>query len=176
VKKNHNRSFDLYSTGGIAPRTSKQTGKPYSPQLAYRYDEVRPALDRLQAYEPDPYDGFIIEYVNPESGGPVMPTMSFTMQLLSPGQQTLAHRHTSSTIYCAVEGEGHTDVDGTRLHWKKHDVFVVPTWAWHEHVNTAGNGPAVLFAVTDAPAIKSLSLYREEGRTPTGDTVTVAQP
>jgi gentisate 1,2-dioxygenase len=55
-------------------------------------------------------------------------------------------------------------------------VFVVPTWAWHEHINTKSNQPAVLFAVTDAPTIEKLSLYREEGKTPDGDTVTVIQP
>jgi gentisate 1,2-dioxygenase len=176
VKKHHNRSFDLYATGGIRPRMGGRTAKPYSPQLIYRYDEVRPALDRLTNYEPDPYDGYIIEYINPESGGPVMPTMSFTMQMLAPGQHTMAHRHTSSTIYCAVDGEGYTDVDGTRLEWRKNDVFVVPTWAWHEHVNKKSNEPALLFAVTDAPAIEKLSLYREEGRSANGEAVMVTQP
>jgi gentisate 1,2-dioxygenase len=96
--------------------------------------------------------------------------------MLTGGQRTLAHRHTSSTIYCAVEGEGYTDVDGTRLEWRKHDVFVVPTWAWHSHVNNKSNEPAILFAVTDAPAIEKLSLYREEGRAANGETVTIAMP
>src|SRR5262245_24536281 len=176
IKKQNNRSFDLYSTGGIMPRMGGRAGRPYSPQLAYRYEEVRPALERLMGYEPNPYDGYIIEYVNPESGASVMPTMSFTMQMLAPGQHTLAHRHTSSTVYCAVEGEGFTDVDGVRLEWRKNDVFVVPTWAWHEHANKKSNEPAILFAVTDAPAIEKLSLYREEGRSASGETVMVAMP
>jgi gentisate 1,2-dioxygenase len=176
ITKHHNRSFDLYATGGILPKIGGRTGKPYSPQLLYRFEQVRSALERLQTYDPDPYDGYVIEYVNPETGSPVVPTMSFTMQLLAPGQHTLQHRHTSSTVYCAVEGEGCTQVEDTRLNWRKHDVFVVPTWAWHEHINTKSNQPAVLFAVTDAPTIEKLSLYREEGKTPDGDTVTVIQP
>ena len=87
IRKPRNRSETLYSAGGIMPKVVPNTGKPYSPQLVYKYDTVRAALERLQALEPDPYDGYLIEYVNPETGGPVMPTMSFTMQLLKSGQK-----------------------------------------------------------------------------------------
>jgi gentisate 1,2-dioxygenase len=137
---------------------------------------VRDALDRLQAFEPDPYDGYIIEYVNPETGGAVMPTMSFTMQLLKGGQKTEKHRHTSSTVYCVADGEGYTQVDDVRLQWKKNDVFVVPTWAWHAHGNADASKPAVLFGVTDSPTIQTLSLYREQGMAPTGEIKVIAEP
>jgi gentisate 1,2-dioxygenase len=174
--KNKNRSFDFYATGGIMPKAGDRTPKPYSPQLVYRFDEVRSALERLIQYEPDPYDGHIIEYINPASGESVMPTMSFTMQLLSPGQKTQRHRHTSSTVYCAVEGEGYTQVEDTRLTWKKHDVFVVPTWAWHSHVNNNPDAPAMLFSVSDQAATSRLGLYREEGELPNGEIVSIVQP
>jgi gentisate 1,2-dioxygenase len=152
------------------------TGKPYSPQLVYKYDNVRAALDQMRSFDPDPYDGYLIEYVNPETGGPVMPTMSFTMQMLAPGFESSAHRHTSSTIYCVAEGEGHTQLDDMRLSWRKNDIFVVPAWAWHAHINSERKQPAMLFAVTDAPVIQKLALYREQGRTAAGDIKTIAQP
>jgi gentisate 1,2-dioxygenase len=41
------------------------------------------------------------------------------------------------------------------------DVFCVPSWAFHEHVNT-GDRPAILFSHTDVPVMRSLDLYREE--------------
>lgn len=176
TKKPLNRSTDLYATGGILPRTVARTGKPYSPQLVYKFEQVRATLERMQSHPPDPYDGHIIEYVNPESGGPVMPTMAFTMQRLKPAQRTLPHRHTSSTVYCVAAGEGCTEVDGKRLEWQKNDVFVVPSWAWHNHANKSAREAALLFAVTDAPAIQKLGLYREEGKTERGDIITVAQP
>ena len=122
----------------------------------------------------DPYDGYIVEYVNPESGGPVMPTMSFTLQMLTRGMRTQRHRHTSSTVYCVAEGSGQTIVDDTCLEWKKNDVFVVPTWAWHEHSNDSAED-AVLFAVTDRPTIQKLSLYREERQDEHGDIETIVQ-
>lgn len=176
VRKPLNCSTDLYATGGLLPRIVKRTGKPYSPQLVYKYENVLQALERLQSYDPDPYDGHIIEYVNPETGGPVMPTMRFTMQLLAGGRRTLQHRHTSSTIYCVADGAGYTDVEGKRLEWRKNDVFAVPAWAWHEHANNSAKQPAALFAVTDAPTLEKLGLYREQGKTDAGDVITVAEP
>lgn len=176
IKKPLNCSTDLYATGGLLPRIVKRTGKPYSPQLVYKYENVFAALERLQSYEPDPYDGHIIEYVNPETGGPVMPTMRFTMQLLRAGTRTLQHRHTSSTIYCVTDGAGYTDVEGKHLEWQKNDIFAVPAWAWHEHANENANQPAVLFAVTDAPTLEKLGLYREQGKTEAGEVVRVQEP
>jgi len=176
VKKPLNASLDYYGTGGLLPKTIKRTGKPYSPQLIYRFADVIAALTRLAKHESDPYDGHIVEYVNPESGGPVMPTLSFTMQRLAPGQRLLAHRHTSSTVYCCAGGRGVTEVEGKRLEWSKNDIFCVPTWAWHEHANLDAGEPALIFAVTDAPAIQKLALYREEGKSATGEIVTLTMP
>jgi gentisate 1,2-dioxygenase len=113
--------------------------------------------------------------VNPESGGQVLPTMSFTMRMLSPGMRTLPLRKTSSAVYCCASGKGSTVVEGKRLQWSKNDIFVVPSWKWHEHEN-AGDEPAVLFAVSDAVAVQKLGLYREEGKTPGGEIVPLVHP
>ncbi len=40
-------------------------------------------------------------------------------------------------------------------------MFVVPTWAWHEH-RSGSEGDAVLFSIHDRPVIQALWLYREE--------------
>lgn len=128
----------------------------------YPYTEMRRALDERAARgEADRFDGVIIDYTNPVNGGPVMPTIGCHLQLLRPGEHTHAHRHTSNTAYHVVEGEGYSIVDGTRLDWGGKDIFVVPTWMFHEHVNTADR-PAILFSHTDAPMMHTLGLWREE--------------
>lgn len=175
VRKNLNASHDLYATGGLMPKFAPRTANPYSPQLVYRWDNVHAAMTRLKSYDGDPYDGIIMEYTNPESGGPVMPTMSFNMQMLRAGERTLSHRQTASTVYCAVGGRGYTQVGDLRLDWEKNDIFVVPSWAWHEHVNLTSHGEAFLFSVTDRPVLEKLGLYREEGRTRDGDIVRVVR-
>jgi gentisate 1,2-dioxygenase len=62
-----------------------------------------------------------------------------------------------------VEGAGYSVVGDQRLDWEDKDVFTVPTWIFHEHVNI-GDHPVVLFSFGDAPVMKALSLCREETR------------
>lgn len=159
----------LYATGGILPLFVPHRRGPteHSPQFVYRWNETRAALERLKDYPGSPYDGIIFEYVDPTTGGSVMPTMSFRCQMLRPGEATRVHRKTASTVYCVLEGEGRTEVEGTVLEWKRNDVFTVPGWLWHEHKNTSGQ-PAFLYSVTDEPTMRKLGLFREEARSADG--------
>lgn len=106
-------------------------------------------------------DGILLEYTNPWTGGPVMPTIACRVQRLPPGFAGAAHRHTSNTIYHVVRGAGETVVDGETLAWEEHDVFAVPTWAVHAHRNASPGDDAVLFSYADDPVTRSLGLYRE---------------
>ncbi len=69
-----------------------------SPRWHYPMAEARAALERLAAENSgSPFDGVILEYTNRVTGGPVMPTIACYVQLLRPGQATLAHRHVCCT-------------------------------------------------------------------------------
>lgn len=108
------------------------------------------------------YDGIMLEYTNPHTGGPVMPTMSCRISRFPAGFDGRAHQHTASTIYHVVAGEGRTEVDGTVLDWGPKDIFAVPAWASHRHVNTSTTGDAILMSYTDEPAQRALGFYREQ--------------
>ena len=160
-------SFARYGAGGLRPAWESAPTAPYSPLWHYPYTQTREALERLAAEgSSSPFDGVIMEYTNPVTGGPAMPTIGCYVQLLRPGEHTQAHRHTSSTAFHVIEGSGYSVVDGQRLDWEDKDVFCVPGWAFHEHINT-GKQPAILFSHTDVPVMRSLGLYREEAH-PTG--------
>jgi gentisate 1,2-dioxygenase len=133
-----------------------------SPIGNYRWEETEKAFAAIadEATGSD-FDGVILEYTNPWTGGPVMPTTSCRIARLRPGFHGRAHKHTSNTIYYVVRGEGATIVDGTRLEWGEHDTFVVPAWASHEHINVSNTGDAMLFVDTDEPVMRALGLYRE---------------
>ena len=60
----------------------------HSPLFVYRWEKTRAHLEQLQDYEGSPYDGILFEYVDPTTGGSVMPTMSFRCQMLRPGEAT----------------------------------------------------------------------------------------
>jgi 1-hydroxy-2-naphthoate dioxygenase len=123
---------------------------------------VRAALETHQDNPGSAYDGVILHYAHPVTGGPTLPTIDCFAQLLRPGLRTEHHRHTSSAVYYVVEGQGTTLVGDEELDWSAGDSFVVPNWMWHAHVNRSSSTPAVLFSATDAPVLEALGMYREE--------------
>ncbi|WP_017729146.1 cupin domain-containing protein [Halalkalibacterium ligniniphilum] len=135
------------------------------PQIApvgsYKWAQTEMALDGLSDFEPDPYDGFAIEYVNPSNGATANPTMAAWIQKLPTGFSSKAHRHTNSAIYHVFKGEGYSVINGVQYHWTKGDFFVIPNWAWHEHVNTS-NDDALLFCANDLPIMETFHLQKEE--------------
>jgi gentisate 1,2-dioxygenase len=130
--------------------------------LHYRWRDTYPSLQRLAKGNGNPYDGIALEYVNPTTGGPTLPTMSCRIQMLRSGEQTKTHRHTSTSIYHAFRGSGTTIINGEPFNWEKGDSFVVPLWSWHEHTNRSSTEEAILFAMHDEPILKAFGLYREE--------------
>ncbi|MFN0070211.1 MAG: cupin domain-containing protein [Chloroflexota bacterium] len=148
--------------GGLRPSLEPAVSPRYSPRWHYPLAQAAAELERLaEQGSSSSCDGVMLEYTNPLTGGSVMPTIACAIQRLGPGEHTRAHRHVCCTNYHVIEGSGYSLVGGERLDWEDKDVFTVPTWATHEHVNT-GERPAYLFSFTDAPAMKALDLYREE--------------
>jgi gentisate 1,2-dioxygenase len=129
---------------------------------AYPWSEIRPALDNAAADgPPDPCDGIMLDYVNPVTGGHLLPSLGSRIQMLLPRMHTQPHRHTTSAIYHVVEGEGVTVVGDERLEWSKGDCFTVPSWEWHAH-EQRGSEPAILFSAHDQPILEAFDFYREE--------------
>jgi len=165
VSASAEHSINLYGTGGLRPTfVSHQRGEGNrgTPMFVYRWEQTRKALEAMRDYAGSPSDGIMLEYVNPVNGEAVTTTMSFSVQLLRGGQATRSHRHTSSAAYCCLSGRGKTVVGSTVMEWGENDLFVVPSWAPHHHVNLEPGRDAVLYSVSDAPALKRLGLYREE--------------
>ena len=137
--------------------------KGYSPLFKYEWGPTYEALTKLsKTSDGSPFDGVMMNYVNPITGGHVMQTIGASMQLLRPGEKTQSHRHTGSFIYQCAKGRGHSIVDGKRLDWQERDIFCVPSWAWHEHANASDSEDACLFCFNDLPVIEGLGLWREE--------------
>ncbi len=138
--------------------------KGYSPMFKYEWEPTYESLvNYASCHDGSPYDGILMEYVNPINNGPVMKTLGASMQLLRAGEHTKAHRHTGSYLYHVAKGSGHSIIDGKRFDWQEKDIFCVPSWAWHEHVNASSTDDACLFCLSDLPVMRALDLYREEG-------------
>jgi gentisate 1,2-dioxygenase len=135
-------------------------GSKNSPVFRYPYEQSRAALEQMQkSGEIDLYEGLKLEYINPATGGPVMPTMSCFMQMLPKGFKTEPYRSTDSTVFSVVEGSGTVQIGDVKFSWTKRDVFAVPTWMQYQ-IST--NEDSVLFSFSDRVAQKSLGLWREQ--------------
>lgn len=147
---------------GLTPGYEDWT-KGYSPMFKYEWEVTYEALRKYAGTtDGNPFDGILMEYVNPATNGPVMRTLGASMQMLRPGERTRAHRHTGSYLYHVAKGSGHSIVDGRRFDWSQHDIFCVPSWAWHEHANASDTDDACLFCLNDLPVIRAMDLYREQ--------------
>ena len=152
-----------YGGASVRPEGVGGWDKPYSPVMVYRWEATRDALLNLaRVSEGSPFDGHMVRYSNPLTGGWALQTMGAHMQMLKPGLNTRAHRHTGNVVYNVASGRGYSVIGGVRFDWATHDIFCVPAWVWHEHVNLDAAEPAFLFSFNDFPVMEALGVMIEE--------------
>jgi gentisate 1,2-dioxygenase len=132
-------------------------GMVSSPKYRYPGEATR----RLLAAAPPGADGArSIRYVNPATGGAVMPTLDCYAARLRKGAPTREKRATYNVVCLVVAGEGRSSIGDRTFEWSQHDVFTIPHWTWARH--EAVGADADLFMVTDRSALERLDLVREE--------------
>jgi gentisate 1,2-dioxygenase len=144
--------------------SSIRHGLPVTDFFHYKWRDTEPSLRALtnSPATKDRFDGYLLKFRNPLTGGPTMTTIQCAVQLLTPGDETETHRHTSTVIYHVFRGRGTTQIGERRFEWEQGDSFVVPLWYAHGHLNRSSSDDAILFSMSDAPVLKALDLYREE--------------
>jgi len=155
---------NYYSTvsGLIRPAGSPNPSAILLP-THYKWRDSLKAIEALAETEAaNPYDGKIFEYTDPTTAGPTLPTLSAQLQLLPPAAKTKEHRHTGMAMYFVVRGQGATTVNGNSIEWRERDCFMLPPYQWHAHRNSSTSEGAILFTVSDRPALEKLGLYYEE--------------
>ncbi|MCU4766723.1 cupin domain-containing protein [Bacillus toyonensis] len=152
-----NYTAQRYEGGMVRPVSDRYTKK--APLSSYKWAGTEAALNGLSRFEPDAYDGYAVEYINPSNGETACPTIAAWMQKLPKGFRGKAHRHTHASIYHVHEGAGYTIINGVRFDWSKGDFFVVPNWAWHEHVAFE---TSYVFSTNDLPILEKFGLERKQ--------------
>lgn len=136
---------DTVAQSGLLPASQLATEyRRYSPR--YRYEAAAVAA-ALTGVAPEADGARLLRYVNPATGGAVMPTLDCYALGLQKGAQTRAHRTTSNAVAVVVRGEGVSSVGDRRIAWKKNDVFTLPHWNWISH--KALQPGTQLFLMTD---------------------------
>jgi gentisate 1,2-dioxygenase len=135
-----------------------------SPVFSYPFERAYEALDHVRRHGPlDPCHGVKMQYIDPTSGGPAIPTLSTFLQLLPAGFSTTRYRATASSVVAVVRGRGRVGIgEGTaayELEFGPKDILAVPSW---QYVRIAADEETVLFSASDEAVHRKLGFWREQ--------------
>lgn len=143
--------------------------RPLTRPTLWRYADVRPLLLRAGDLAPiEKAERRVLVFSNPGHGLDGLHctgTIYVGMQLILPGENAPAHRHTPAAVRLVVEGEGgFTVVNGEKLPMHRGDLILTPALQWHEHSHV-GDGPVVWMDALDLPLLVNMEAsYALEGQ------------
>lgn len=147
-----------YAAAGIVPARRGGVSVRRYPLMRFPWDRTEAALRGLAKYE----DGLAeVDYVNPETGTDVLPTMGFTAIMLRPGEVAAPPISSASAVYHVVKGSGTSTINGNAVEWTAKDVFSAPVFAAIDH---RADGEAFLVRIHDRPLQEKLGYYEERAR------------
>jgi gentisate 1,2-dioxygenase len=156
------RGERLWGHPGLRPLSGLENTVS-SPLAAFRWEHTDRALAEQIALEDEGVPATCapghaaIRYVNPTTGGDVMPTIRCEFHRLRAGTATKPRREVGSTVFQVFEGAGAVVLNGERHVLDIGDMFVVPSWVqWSLEAETRFD----LFRFSDAPIIERLQFHR----------------
>jgi len=156
------RSERLWGHPGLRPLSGLEDTMS-SPIAAYRWEHTDAALrDQLELEEAghpatvEPGHA-AVRYVNPTTGGDVMPTIRAEFHRLRPGVRTTTRREVGSSVYQVFDGSGVFVIAGEEHPVERGDLVVVPSWAPMSLRTEPGLD---LFRFGDQPIVERLGLSR----------------
>ena len=135
-----------------------------SPVFAYPFDYAYEALDHLRTHsEWDSCHGIKMQYIDPTTGGPAVPTISTFLQLLPQGFATSPYRATAGSVVTVVRGRGRVTIghgsDAATYDYGPRDLWAVPSW---RHISISAVEESVLFSASDEAVHRKLGVWREQ--------------
>jgi len=164
------RSEQLWCHPGLRPLSQLQDTVA-SPIGAYRWEHTDAALADQLELEAAGFPATVeqghaaVRYVNPTTGGDVMPTIRAEFHRLTGGTTTSTRREVGSSVFQVFEGACVFDVDGERHTVEKGDLVVVPSWS---ALTLTTDDGVDLFRFGDQPIIERLGFGRTHESAPTG--------
>lgn len=159
---NFSRAERLWAHPGLRPLSGLQD-TVNSPIAAYRWEHTDRALTEQLLLEAEGKPATVeqghagVRFVNPTTGGDVMPTLRAQFHRLRAGTVTPPRREVGSSVFQVFEGDGSVVLDGTEHQLATGDMFCVPSWcSWSLQADTQFD----LFHFSDHPLIEKLHLDR----------------
>lgn len=159
---NHSRGERLWCHPGLRPLSGLRDTVS-SPIGAYRWEHTDAALTEQLLLEDEGQPATAgqghaaVRYVNPTTGGDIMPTIRAEFHRLRAGTALPTRREVGSSVFQVFEGRGRAVLDGAEHPLAKGDLFVVPSWVpWSLRADEQFD----LFRFSDAPVMERLHLDR----------------
>lgn len=161
---NYSRGERLWCHPGLRPLSQLQNTVS-SPIGAYRWEYTDAALTQQLLLEEEGHPATVeqghaaVRYINPTTGGDVMPTIRAEFHRLRAGAETPMRRDVGSTVFQVFEGRGAVVMGGVTHKVEKGDIFVIPSWVpWSLRAETQFD----LFRFSDAPIMERLHFDRTQ--------------
>lgn len=148
-----------YLSSGLVPTRKRGAGARRYPMVRYPWTRTEAALRELVKYSDDGIAE--LDFVNPETGTDVLPTMGFTAMMIPAGQVVKPVLQSSSSAFHVVKGRGKTTIDGETFNWGPKDTFSAPVFAEITHETEE---ETFLVRVHDRPLQEKLGYYEERAR------------
>lgn len=159
---NFSRGERLWCHPGLRPLSGLQNTIA-SPIGAYRWEYTDRALAEQLLLEDEGQPATVgqghaaVRYINPTTGGDVMPTIRAEFHRLRAGVETPARREVGTNVFQVFDGRGAVVMDGKTHRLEKGDIFVIPSWvSWSLQAETLFD----LFRFSDAPIMERLHFDR----------------
>lgn len=146
-----------YCAAGLRPARTASASPGRYPLMRFPWARTEAALRALAAHGAD--GAIELDFVNPETGEAVLPTLGFTALMLRPGETRSWPRRSSSEVYHVVRGAGDAQINGSSLAWRAKDTFSAPVFS--EIALSAGVDEAFLIRIHDRPLQEKLGYYEE---------------
>ncbi len=156
------RSERIWAHPGLRA-VSQLADTPSSPIAAYRWEHTDAALRDQLDLEREGHPGVVepghaaVRYINPTTGGDVMPTIRAEFHRLRDGALTAARREVGSSVWQVFEGRGRATVGDREWTVETGDVFVVPSW---QPLTVGAETALDLFRFSDTPIFERLHQAR----------------
>ncbi|MCB1339729.1 MAG: cupin domain-containing protein [Pseudooceanicola sp.] len=148
-----------YRAAGLAPSRRLNANLRRYPMMRYPWARTEAALRELARYGDEGIAE--VDYINPETGQDVLPTMGFTAMMLAQGQKDAPPLRSASAAFHVIKGEGRSTINGQTIEWGPKDTFTAPVFADITH---EASSEAFLVRIHDRPLQDKLGYYEERAR------------
>ena len=156
------RSERLWAHPGLRPLVGLDD-RVSTPLAAYRWEHTDRALAEQLALEDEGFPATVgpghaaVRYVNPTTGGDVLPTIRCEFHRLRAGVRTPTRHEVGSSVWQVFEGSGVVVLGGVEHVVDRGDLFAVPSWV---SFSVHADSELDLFRFDDGPIMDRLGFAR----------------